>query len=83
MYLSISAHDLVIPSLPTEVLSPLAYRQMREYVKWYDDLIEAKKGEEQDQGYSQGRCVIYRGTSKSTTRCLCQAATWAFIGKYG
>ena len=27
----------------SEVLSPLAYRQMREYVTWYDDLIIAEK----------------------------------------
>ena len=38
--------------LTSKVLSPLAYGQMREYVKWWDELIESKKGSEHEN--SQG-----------------------------
>ena len=37
----------------SEVLSPRAYRQMREYVRWYDDLIEAQRDEEEKGGNSK------------------------------
>ena len=33
----------------SELLSPQSYRQMREYVQWYDDLVEAKKRTEEEE----------------------------------
>ena len=45
-----------INDLSSKVLSPLAYRQMREYVEWWEELIESKKGSEHED--SQGTPLL-------------------------